>query len=57
MLPEFFEVPSLWFHGHTHDSFDYRVGTCRVVCNPRGYQNRHGEYENKHFNPRLMVDV
>ncbi len=27
----------LWTHGHTHDPFDYEVGTCRVVCNPRGY--------------------
>jgi predicted phosphodiesterase len=27
----------LWTHGHTHHEFDYRVGTCRVVCNPRGY--------------------
>lgn len=27
----------LWTHGHTHDPFDYTVGTTRVVCNPRGY--------------------
>jgi len=27
----------LWIHGHTHDEFDYKVGDCRVVCNPRGY--------------------
>lgn len=27
----------LWTHGHTHDEFDYMVGTTRVVCNPRGY--------------------
>ena len=26
-----------WFHGHMHDNFDYIVGECRVVCNPRGY--------------------
>jgi predicted phosphodiesterase len=26
-----------WIHGHTHDAFDYMVGGCRVVCNPRGY--------------------
>lgn len=58
MLPEFFEVPSLWIHGHTHNSFDYRIGACRVVCNPRGYLiNRHGEFENKDFNPRLVVDL
>ena len=28
----------LWTHGHTHDEFDYMVGTTRVVCNPRGYE-------------------
>ena len=36
--PSFFQVPSLWLHGHTHSSHDYRVGHCRIVCNPRGYQ-------------------
>jgi Icc-related predicted phosphoesterase len=29
----------LWTHGHTHEPFDYMVGTTRVVCNPRGYIN------------------
>lgn len=27
----------MWTHGHTHDNFDYMIGTTRVVCNPRGY--------------------
>ena len=27
----------MWTHGHTHHEFDYVIGTCRVVCNPRGY--------------------
>jgi 3',5'-cyclic AMP phosphodiesterase CpdA len=27
----------LWTHGHTHYPFDYEIGACRVVCNPRGY--------------------
>lgn len=27
----------LWTHGHTHECFDYRIGTTRIVCNPRGY--------------------
>lgn len=27
----------LWTHGHTHDTFDYMIGSTRVVCNPRGY--------------------
>ena len=29
----------LWTHGHTHEDFDYMIGTCRIVCNPRGYIN------------------
>ncbi len=29
----------LWTHGHTHYTFDYLIGTTRVVCNPRGYHN------------------
>ena len=27
----------LWTHGHTHETFDYMIGTTRIVCNPRGY--------------------
>jgi Icc-related predicted phosphoesterase len=27
----------LWVHGHTHEDFDYNIGSTRVVCNPRGY--------------------
>lgn len=29
----------MWTHGHTHDKFDYMIGTTRIVCNPRGYIN------------------
>lgn len=44
--------PDLWVHGHVHDSFDYRVGRTRVVCNPKGYGG-----ENTAFNPCLVVEV
>jgi len=27
----------LWTHGHTHEGFDYNIGSTRIVCNPRGY--------------------
>ncbi len=48
----------LWIHGHTHDSFDYRIGKCRVVCNPRGYPDRlKNRYENPGFNPAKIVQV
>ncbi|MGQ3052399.1 MAG: metallophosphoesterase [Roseateles sp.] len=57
-LPEaIFEVPVLFVHGHTHQSFDYRVRSCRVVCNPRGYVNWSGRIENKAFDPGLVIDV
>ena len=29
----------LWTHGHTHEDFDYQIGSCRILCNPRGYVN------------------
>lgn len=44
--------PDLWVHGHVHDSFDYRVGSTRVVCNPRGYGR-----ENLAFDPGLVVEI
>ncbi|SDZ40081.1 Calcineurin-like phosphoesterase [Variovorax sp. YR634] len=57
-LPEtFFDVPVLWIHGHTHQPLDYRVRSCRVVCNPRGYVNWSGRIENKAFDPGLVIDV
>lgn len=46
----------LWVHGHTHDSFDYRVNGTRVVCNPRGYA-KDGVNENALFDPDLVVEV
>ncbi|SEM10180.1 Calcineurin-like phosphoesterase [Variovorax sp. YR750] len=57
-LPEtFFDVPVLWFHGHTHQRCDYRVRNCRVVCNPRGYVNWSGRIENKAFDPGLIIEL
>lgn len=47
-----------WFHGHVHTNFDYTVGTCRVVCNPRGYVHRQTAIpENQDFNPFLEIEV
>mgnify|MGYP006329361721 CR=1 FL=1 len=47
---------ALWIHGHTHDSFDYRLGGTRVLANPRGYVCN-GEAENPDFDPGLTVQV
>jgi predicted phosphodiesterase len=44
--------PTLWVHGHTHHSFDYRIGATRVLCNPHGYGN-----ENPAFNGSLVVEI
>ena len=38
----------LWTHGHTHHVFDYRIGSTRILCNPRGYvgyEDRATEFE------------
>jgi hypothetical protein len=48
--------PQFWLHGHTHDSFDYRIGSTRVVCNPRGYAPK-GVVENALFDPNLVIDL
>ena len=40
--------PALWIHGHVHESFNYRIGSTTVACNPRGYV-RYGE--NSRFDP------
>jgi predicted phosphodiesterase len=42
----------LWTHGHTHEDFDYMVGSTRIVCNPRGYLN----YEERadRWQPKLV---
>ncbi|ADX46043.1 metallophosphoesterase [Paracidovorax avenae ATCC 19860] len=52
-----FQGAALWVHGHTHRSFDYRVGPCRVISNPRGYVRGSGESENEAFNDALVISV
>ncbi|GER18449.1 metallophosphoesterase [Variovorax boronicumulans] len=53
----FFDVPSLWVHGHLHASLNYETGNCRVVCNPRGYLRHGRDHENKQFNPEFVVEL
>lgn len=46
----------LWTHGHTHDPFDYMIGSTRVVCNPRGYAGyelRADLFDPKHIEIKL----
>ena len=42
----------LWTHGHTHEDFDYMVGSTRIVCNPRGYDGYEGRAD--HFKLKYM---
>jgi Icc-related predicted phosphoesterase len=44
--------PTLWVHGHVHNSCDYRVGETRIVCNPHGYGP-----ENPDFDGALTVEI
>lgn len=58
-LPDSVLAPfELWIHGHTHTSFDYMVGSCRVVCNPRGYTSLPDvPLENFMFDPDLIIEL
>ncbi len=48
---------NLWIHGHTHDSMDYEIGKCRVVCNPRGYSKYQDKQENVNFKGGLVIEI
>ncbi len=46
--------PHLWIHGHTHAAVDYKIGSTRVISNPRGYvpmQSVQG------FDPGFTVEI
>jgi predicted phosphodiesterase len=46
----------LWTHGHMHHTFDYNIGDCRIVCNPRGYENsKYNEYTG--WDPNLVIEI
>ena len=46
--------PRLWIHGHTHDSFDYRIGRTRIICNPRGYVPK---ADNPEFEEGMVIPI
>lgn len=49
---------NFWIHGHLHDSFDYPLGSCRVLCNPRGYSDTaDASPENPAFNSSLLIRI
>lgn len=55
------KLADLWVHGHTHESFDYKIRgvgghVTRVVCNPRGYSSPRMS-GNTRFKPGLVAVV
>lgn len=44
----------VWFHGHSHDSFDKVIGHSRVIRNPRGYTPNG---LNRGFRPNMIVEI
>ena len=52
--------PTIWIHGHTHQSKNYNIGKTNILCNPRGYiRKTHNtiEEENKNFDPNFLIEV
>lgn len=45
--------PKAWIHGHLHSSSDYKIGTCSVYCNPKGYP---GEL-NPDYDPLKCIEI
>ena len=64
-LDELVMKADLWIHGHVHDSFDYMVGSCRVVTNPGSYATTLGkvkspeelQWENPYFDPQKVIEL
>jgi len=46
--------PKAWIFGHTHDSFDFHVGSTRLLCNPFGYV---GHDLNPDYQDKLILEV
>lgn len=64
-LDHLVEKANVWIHGHVHDSFDYRVGKCRVLANPGSYATSTGkvkspsdlDFENPFFDPQKIFEI
>ena len=44
----------IWVHGHTHVSYQYKLGNCEVHCNPFGYFRQE---ENEKYNPAYVIEI
>lgn len=46
---------AVWVHGHTHNDFDYVIGTTRIVAHPRGYVgHERGSQEEDPYYPQII---
>lgn len=45
--------PTLWLHGHVHNSNKYVVGNTTVISNPKGYPDA----VNPEFNPTTEIEI
>ncbi len=45
---------AIWFHGHVHNTGNYRIAGTRILSNPRGY---HGRRLVEGFDVDLCVDI
>jgi hypothetical protein len=46
----------LWCHGHVHSTFDYILGSTRVVCCPFGYNNENEWQLPYNYGIRIAID-
>jgi Icc-related predicted phosphoesterase len=46
---------NFWFHGHTHDSFDYFIYNTNIICNPFGYKDKN--MLNRFFNWNKITKI
>lgn len=46
-----------WFHGHTHNSFNYEVEGTQVICNARGFSRLFNISSNTEFDKAMSLEV
>lgn len=54
VMDDLVPAADLWLHGHLHCPNDYRIGRCRVLANPLGY-----DYQDEQlaYVPQCVIDI
>ena len=47
--------PTLWIHGHIHDTRDYMINQTRILCNPKGYPRKDDTNGNFDINHEVTI--